>query len=75
MTRMTLKTLREMRDAAPFRPFEINLSNGRSLKVATADHLFFVPNSPELLVVLPDGGFHFVDSDQIASVSGKTRRE
>lgn len=71
---MTLKPLRELRDAAPFRPFEIHLSSGRSLPVATADHLFFFPTHEEVLVVLPDGGFHFVSPDQIVSLSGKGRK-
>ena len=71
---MTMKSLRELRDAAPFRPFEINLSNGRSLPVATPDHLFFIPNSPEFVVALPDGGVHIVDPDQVASVSRGTGR-
>src|SRR5438105_320944 len=65
---MTLKTLREMRDTAPFKAFEIHLANGRVLKVATPDHLFFMPNSSEFLVVQPQGGFQFVESTQVVSV-------
>ena len=64
---MPLKTLKEMRDAAPFKRFEIHLSDGRTLTVATPDHLFFMPNSKEFLVVLPDGGFRFVDAAQVVS--------
>jgi len=64
---MKLKTLRELRDTAPFKPFEIHLADGRMLTVATPDHLFFMPNSAEFLVVLPDGGFRFVDSTQVMS--------
>ena len=64
---MTLQILKEMRDAAPFKPFEIHLSNGRALRVATPDHLFFMPNGKEFLVVLPDGGFRFVDATQVVS--------
>jgi hypothetical protein len=64
---MTLKTLKEMRDAAPFKRFEIHLSDGRALTVATPDHLFFLPNGKEFLVVLPDGGFRFVDTALIVS--------
>ena len=65
---MRLKALREMRDAAPFKPFEIQLADGRSVTVATADHLFFMPNNPDFLVVLPDGGFRIVDPRQLVSV-------
>jgi hypothetical protein len=73
---MKSKTLRELRDAAPFKPFEIHLSNGHALTVATPDHLFFMPNSGEFLVVLPDGGFRFVDATQVVSAgrgSGRAR--
>ncbi|HEU0010593.1 MAG TPA: hypothetical protein VFT34_12325 [Verrucomicrobiae bacterium] len=71
---MTLKTLREMRDAAPFKPFEIHLADGRTVTVATADHLFFIPNNPDFLVVLPDGGFRIVDPRQVLSVGRGTAR-
>jgi hypothetical protein len=71
---MTLKTLREMRDAAPFKPFEIQLADGRSLTVATPDHLFFMPNNKEFLLVFPDNGFRFVDAAQVVSAgSGPAR--
>jgi hypothetical protein len=66
---MSLKTLREMRDAAPFKPFDIQLADGRPpLRVATPDHLFFIPNSTEFMVVLTAGGFRIVDSSQVVSV-------
>jgi hypothetical protein len=64
---MTLKTLRELRDAAPFRRFDVHLADGRTLTVATPDHLFFMPNGKEILVVLPDDGFRFVDAAQVVS--------
>jgi hypothetical protein len=71
---MKLKTLRELRDTAPFKPFEIHLADGRMLTVATPDHLFFMPNSAEFLVVLPDGGFRFVGSTQVVSAGRGSSR-
>ena len=71
---MDLKTLRETRDAAPFKPFEIQLADGRSLSVATPDHLFFMPNSAEFLVMLPQGGFRIVNSSQVVSVGRNFER-
>lgn len=63
-----------MRDAAPFKPFEIQLADDRAVTVATADHLFFMPNSSEFLVVLPAGGFRIVDAAQVVSVGrGRSR--
>lgn len=64
---MRLKTIKEMREAAPFKPFEIHLAGGCALMVATPDHLFFMPDRRELFVVLPDGGFRFVDLDRVVS--------
>lgn len=64
---MTIQTLRDLRDAAPFKPFDIHLSDGRTLTVVTPDHLFFMPNSTEFLVVKRDGGFRIVDAAQVVS--------
>jgi hypothetical protein len=71
---MMLKMLRDMRDTAPFKPFEIHLADGRALTVATPDHLFFMPNSREFLVVLPQAGFRIVDSPQVVSAGRSTAR-
>jgi hypothetical protein len=64
---MTLEALREMRDTAPFRPSEIHLADGRVLPVVTTDHLLFLPDRPEFVVVLPDGVFRIVDPSQVVS--------
>lgn len=70
---MTLRTLREIRDSTPFQPFDIHLADGRVLPVVTTDHLLFLPNNPEFIVVLPDGGFRIVDPAQVVSVGrGRT---
>jgi hypothetical protein len=71
---MSLKTLREMRDAAPFKPFEIQFGDGRAVSVATPDHLFFIPDSREFMVVLPGGGFRIIDSSQVVSVGRSAAR-
>ena len=64
---MTLKTLKELRDAAPFKPFEIHLSNGQNLPIVTSDHLFFMPGNSDFIVVLPEGGFRIVDPSLVVS--------
>ena len=74
VTGMTLKTLREMRDVAPFKPFDIHLADGQTLTVITPDHLFFMPNSAEFLVVFRDGGFRFVDARQVVSAGRSSAR-
>jgi hypothetical protein len=71
---MTLKTLKELRDTAPFKPFEIHFSDGRVLPVVTTDHLLFLPKNPEFIVVLPDGGFRIIDPAQVVSASIEPKR-
>lgn len=71
---MTLKTLRETRDIAPFKPFDIHLADGRVLPVITTDHLLFMPKNPEFIVVLPDGSFRIIDPAQVVSVGPKSPR-
>ena len=64
---MTAKTLKELRDTTPFKPFDIHLADGQVLPVVTLDHLFFMPGTSEFMVVLPDGGFHIVDTQLVVS--------
>lgn len=64
---MTTKTLKELRDTTPFRPFDIHLADGQVLPVVTLDHLFFMPGTSEFMLVLPDGGFRIVDTHQVVS--------
>ncbi len=63
-----------MRGAARFKPFKVYLADGQQLRVVTPDHLFFFPNGEEFLVVLPDGGFRFVDYGQVVSVGREAAR-
>jgi hypothetical protein len=65
---MTAETIRELRDAAPFKKFDIHLTNGHTLPVVSSDHLFLIPDSSEFMVVLPDGGFRIVDVNQVMSL-------
>jgi len=71
---MTMKTLKELRDTAPFQPFDIHLADGRVLPVVTADHLLLMPNNVEFLLVLPDGAFRFVDVAQVVSAGRGAER-
>jgi hypothetical protein len=70
---MRLKSLKEVRDATPFQPFDVHLSDGRAIPVITADHLFFVPNSEEFIIVPPDGGVHILDLCQVTSIPRKPK--
>lgn len=70
---MKLKTLRQVRDMTPFQPFEVHLSDGRAIPVITADHLFFLPDSDEFILVSPDGSLHILDLSQITSITRKPK--
>lgn len=73
---MKLKTLRELRDNSPFKPFDIHLAYGQRLPVVTPDHLFIFPNDSEFLVVMPDNAFRIVESSQVVSAGrdAKTKK-
>lgn len=64
---MTAKTLKDLRDSTPFKPFDVHLADGQVLPVVTLDHLFFMPGTDEFMLVLPDGGFRIVDLRQVVS--------
>ena len=71
---MNLKTIRTLRDKAPFKSFDIHLSDGQVLPVSTPDHLFFFPESDEFLVAFGEGDFRIADSTQVVSAgSGRVR--
>lgn len=73
---MTLKTIKELRDAAPFKPFDVHLADGRAFTVVTPDHLFVMPNSNsrEFLIVLPDDAFRIIDISQVTSIGRGPRK-
>jgi hypothetical protein len=64
-----------MRDKTPFRPFEINLADGRSITVVTPDHIIISPNNDEFVVYHADGTLEFVDGGLVTSVVRKARRK
>ena len=66
---MSIKDIKELRDIAPFKPFELHLTSGRTMPVITPDHLLFSPRS-DLLVLFPaEGGVCVIDPAQVASVN------
>ncbi len=52
---MTIDRLREARDAVPFRPFVLRLSDGRRVKVGRNDALWFPPKSRRTVILAPAG--------------------
>ncbi len=52
---MTIDRLREARDAVPFRPFILRLSDGRKVKVGRNDVLWFPPKSRRTVILAQAG--------------------
>ena len=65
---MKMKEIQEMRDAAPFKPFTLHLTSGRTIKITAPDHLLFSPRG-DLLVVFPStGGICVVEPGHVESL-------
>jgi hypothetical protein len=52
---MTIDRLKEARDAVPFRPFVIRLSDGRKVRVGRNDALWFPPKSRRTVILAQAG--------------------
>lgn len=64
-------TIRALRDQTPFRPFEINLADGRRLTVVTPDHIIISPTNREFALYHADGTLDVVDASLITSITRK----
>jgi hypothetical protein len=71
---MMIGDIKDLRDTAPFKPFAIHLSSGRTLQVVTPDHLLFSPREDHLVLFPPDGGVCVIDPQQVASVDVQPTR-
>jgi hypothetical protein len=58
---MTATELRDVREANPFRPFTIHLTDGRSFYVPHRDFVSQSPTGRIIVVYRSDGGLSIVD--------------
>ncbi len=58
---MTFQQLRAAHRAAPFRPFNIHMADGRSLHVRHPDFLFIAPSGRTAFVFQEDDDYSVVD--------------
>ncbi len=58
---MTAEQLRAMREANPFRPFTIQLADGRTLDVPHRDFVSLSPSGRIFIVYQPNDAFNVVD--------------
>lgn len=68
-------TIRDLRDQTPFRPFEIHLTDGRSVTVVTSDHIMISPTNQEFALYDSDGTLNVVDASQITSITRRTKKK
>ncbi|MDA1273800.1 MAG: hypothetical protein O2960_07080 [Verrucomicrobia bacterium] len=73
---MRISDIKRMRDRAPFRAFQLHLTNGETLPVRHPEYLAAPPEAgSELFVVWVGPDWNLVDAGQVARVSlldGKT---
>ena len=69
-TNMKVVDLKKMRDRAPFRAFQLHLTNGETLPVRHPEYLALPPEAgTELFVVWIGVHWNLVDAGQVARVS------
>ena len=72
---MDIPPLKTCCTARPFRPFTVNLSDGRSFRVAHPDFLIVSPDRATVIVFHESGGFDILAPDQITGIGvGETGR-
>ncbi len=68
---MNSTTVAGHRDRIPFRPFRINLSNGRVFQIEYPDHVM-VPRNANVVILFANGITHTIDSRQIVEIEELT---
>jgi hypothetical protein len=76
---MTIEKLRDFCDAAPFKPFVIQLADGRAIAVHHRDFIAAAPSGRTVTVYQPDDSLNVIDlllvTDlEIAAINGRRKR-
>ena len=58
---MTAKTLKAQLHVTPFRPFVLEMANGRSVTVQHSDFVLCPPETTDIVVYHPQRGYQFID--------------
>ena len=66
---MKLTDLKKMRDRAPFRPFNVHLTNGEVLPIEHPENMSAPEDQDDLLVIWTKGDWNLVEARQVARVS------
>lgn len=70
---MKIVDLKKMRNRAPFRPFQIHLTNGEVLVVEHPENMSIPEDEAEMFVVWSQSDWNLVEARQVARVSVKRR--
>jgi hypothetical protein len=65
---MTIEQLRTLHQARPFKPFTINLADGRAIPVLHNEFLSRSPSGRTIIVHQPDDSFELIDYLLITSL-------
>ena len=72
---MKINDIRTMRNRAPFRPFQIHLSNGEVLPVTHPETMSLPGDEREMFVVWTDKSWNLVDATQVVRVSSMRKNK
>ena len=72
---MKINDIRAMRNRAPFRPFQIHLTNGEVLAVGHPETMSLPDDEREMFVVWTDKSWNLVDATQVARVSAMRKHK
>ncbi len=68
---MTIEQLKNLYNAAPFRPFVVHLADGRKIPVKHREFMATAPSGRTIVVYEPDDSFNIIDLLLVTSLEVK----
>jgi hypothetical protein len=66
---MKIDEIRKMRNRAPFRPFQLHLTNGEVIEVGHPERMSIPEDERELFVAWDKSGWNLLEAAQVARIS------
>ena len=66
---MKIDEIRKMRNRAPFRPFQLHLTNGETIAVEHPERMSIPEDEQELFVAWDKSGWNLLEATQVARIS------
>ena len=70
---MKIDEIRKMRNRAPFRPFQLHLTNGETIDVGYPESMSIPEDQQDLFVTWDKSGWNLLDASQVARISVSKR--